>query len=203
MAGHDDELELILPVDRCEIAKHPLDVSPPARLRQHAGCRIEPAQPSRVTELPCLVQHRAGSAADIEHGLRRHDERHVEIEVGPLLARTQPVIEGGKAGIGEQAIDHARMSGIALRTLQRRRRDLAGCLLPWFAAATEQIAQTGLDHLTSPFHRAKLLGCQTNSRDDRATDNCTVPVRQSLPCPRWIAASRSWKRWPTMSSAPH
>ena len=70
MAGHDDEVELPLPVDRGEVAEDPLDVGAGARLIEHRVGGVEPAQPAAVAT-PGLAQQVAGAAADIEH--RRAD----------------------------------------------------------------------------------------------------------------------------------
>lgn len=62
--------------------------------------------PPPVTPPAGSAQQLTRTAADVEHGRGRHDEREVEAEVAPLLPGAEPVVELGESGFGEQAIDH-------------------------------------------------------------------------------------------------
>ena len=90
MAGHDNEVELPGPIDRSEVAVDPLHVGPLLRHLQHRLGGIEPAQPSCVPGFPRQAQQLARPASDIEHALRRHHQRKIELEIRP--ARAERVI---------------------------------------------------------------------------------------------------------------
>ena len=64
----------------------PLYIAPLSCLLQHRLCRIQPTQPSGMTGLPRQSQQLARTAADIEHALRRHHQRKVEVKVFPSRA---------------------------------------------------------------------------------------------------------------------
>jgi hypothetical protein len=59
-----------------------------------------------VTGRARFMKHRARSAADIQHRLRTHDQRQVEIEVRPHAPRRHRIVESGKLDVGKQAIGH-------------------------------------------------------------------------------------------------
>ena len=63
VAGHDYQVKLARPGGRREVAADPLDVRAPARLRQHAGCGIQPAEPAGVAGLAGPVQYLLAASA--------------------------------------------------------------------------------------------------------------------------------------------
>jgi hypothetical protein len=48
VAGHDRQVELAVPGGRGGVGQDPLDVAAGARLVEHGGVGVEPAQPARV-----------------------------------------------------------------------------------------------------------------------------------------------------------
>ena len=85
MARHDDQVELLFPLDRSKVTENPFDVRPPTCLSEHPVSGVESAQAPYMTCFPSLVQQGTRPAASVEHGLRRHHQRQVETEVAPSL----------------------------------------------------------------------------------------------------------------------
>ena len=67
MARHHREIEIAIPGRGCSVGQHPLNVRADARLVEHGGIGIKPAQAAGVAHIACAVQQSAGAAADVEH----------------------------------------------------------------------------------------------------------------------------------------
>jgi hypothetical protein len=59
-----------------------------------------------MARLPCPVQQRTRSTADVEHGLRGHNQWQVEGEVASSLRRMKLVVQLRENGLGELTINH-------------------------------------------------------------------------------------------------
>jgi hypothetical protein len=70
VAGHDDEVELLIPGARGSLTEDPLDIRPLPCLLQHRPGGVDPSQSAGVPGLPGQAQQLIRSAADIEHALR-------------------------------------------------------------------------------------------------------------------------------------
>ena len=104
VTGHHDEVELPAPIDRGQVARHPLYVRPLPRLPEHRLRGIEPAESSAVPGFPRHTQQLARAATHVEHASRRHHEWKVEPEVPPSLA--ERIVQLGETGLGEEAVHH-------------------------------------------------------------------------------------------------
>lgn len=70
MAGHHDQVELLIPIDRDKVTEDPLDVRARARLVKHGLSGVEPAKLPGMPGLSSPMQQRTRPAADIAHRFR-------------------------------------------------------------------------------------------------------------------------------------
>jgi hypothetical protein len=69
VARHHRQIELAIPPGGRRVGQHPLDVRAEARLVEHGGIRVKPAQAAGVAQVACAVQQSAGAAANVEHAI--------------------------------------------------------------------------------------------------------------------------------------
>ena len=69
MAGHDDEIEFLVPAPGTSLTQNPLDIYSLACPPKHRLSWVEPAKPPGMASLPSAMEQRPRPAADVEDRL--------------------------------------------------------------------------------------------------------------------------------------